>query len=347
MRTRQRIAAAIGTAALSLAVAPANAQRAAAGMPHGTLETITVHGAALEGALEGDSPDREVRVYLPPSYASASGRRYPVVYNLHGYSLTAARWVDFLGAPDAIDAAIASGAVREMIVVMPDAMTLHGGSMYSSSPTTGDWEAFIGENLVDYIDSHYRTLAQRASRGLMGHSMGGYGTLRIAMKYPRVWGSIYAMSACCLSARRYAGPTDAALEKIDTPGEAQALGMGARTTFAASAAWSPNPDKPPFFLNLPSQGGEVQYSVLADWAANAPHAMLSQYVPEMKSFDAIGLEVGLQDTLLNDNATMDALMTRFGIPHRYETYEGDHVNHIAERFVEKALPFFGEHLKFQ
>jgi enterochelin esterase-like enzyme len=347
MLTSNRITATIGAAALMLTVSYACAQPPASGARRGTFETITVHGAALEGALEGDSADREVRVYLPPSYASESGWRYPVVYNLHGYSLTAARWVAFLGAPDSIDAAIASGAVPEMIIVMPDAMTLHGGSMYSASPTTGDWEAFIAENLVDYIDGHYRTLAKRASRGLMGHSMGGYGTLRIAMKYPEVWDSIYAMSACCLSARRFAGPTDAALEKIATVEKAQALGMGQRTTFAASAAWSPNPDNPPFYLNLPSKDGEAQYPVLADWAANAPHAMLSQYIPEMKSFDAIGLEVGRQDTLLNDNATMDALMTRFGIEHSFETYEGDHVNHIAERFVEKALPFFGEHLAFK
>lgn len=314
--------------------------------PTGTLERITVHGASLEGALEGNSADREVFVYLPPSYASSPARHYPVVYNLHGYSLTAERWVGILGAPDSIDAAVAEGA-RELIIVMPDAMTVHGGSMYSSSVTTGDWEAFVAEDLVDYVDGHYRTLASRDSRGLMGHSMGGYGTLRIGMKYPDVFSSLYAMSSCCLSARRFAGPTDAALEELETVEAAQVLGMGSRTTLAASAAWSPNPDNPPLYLDLPTQDGEVRYDVLASWAAGAPHAMIHQYVPELSRYDAIALDVGLQDGLLQDNATMDALMTRYGIDHSYETYEGDHVNRIPGRFVTEALPFFSENLALE
>src|SRR5678809_1349357 len=80
----------------------------------------------------------------------------------------------------------------------PDAFTKYSGSMYSSSPTTGDWEAYIAEDLVGYVDSHYRTIANRMSRGLGGHSMGGYGTIRIGMKRPDVFSSLYIMSACCL-----------------------------------------------------------------------------------------------------------------------------------------------------
>jgi enterochelin esterase-like enzyme len=67
----------------------------------------------------------------------------------------------------------------------------------------------------------------------------------------------------------------------------------------------------------------------------------------MRSFDAVALEVGRQDSLINDNARMDELMTRFGIEHSYETYDGDHVNRVAQRFVENALPFFAEHLAFR
>lgn len=335
LRLRTAVAAAASMAALAAPCAGAQES--------GTIERITVHGASLEGALEGDSADREVLVYLPPAYAAMPEERYPVVYNLHGYGLTAERYAGFLDAPGSIDAALADGA-QDMIVVMPDAMTVHGGSMYSSSVTTGDWEAFIAEDLVAYVDAHYRTLASRDSRGLMGHSMGGYGTLRIGMKYPDVFSSIYAMSACCLSARRLSEESDEALESIETVEEAQSLGMGQRTTFAASAAWSPNPDNPPFYLNLPTQEGEVRYEVLADWAAGAPHAMIHQYVPELERMDAIGLEVGLQDTLLEDNARMHELMASYGIDHVYETYEGDHVNRIAQRFVTEALPFFSRNL---
>lgn len=71
--------------------------------------------------------------------------------------------------------------MQEMILVNPDAFTKYSGSMYSSSPTTGDWETYIAEDLVSYVDRHYRTIANRMSRGLGGHSMGGYGTIRIGM----------------------------------------------------------------------------------------------------------------------------------------------------------------------
>ncbi len=83
----------------------------------------------------------------------------------------------------------------------PDAFTIYNGSMYSSSPTTGDWETFIAQDLVAWVDGHYRTIPDRMSRGLAGHSMGGYGTMRIGMKHPEVFSSLYAMSSCCLTAR--------------------------------------------------------------------------------------------------------------------------------------------------
>ena len=165
--------------------------------PAGKLEQIRVHGAALDGNLSGDDSTRDVFVYLPPSYARDKSRRYPVVYFLHGYTATAAAYVKFLDLPQAADAAIGNG-VQEMIVVLPDAFTKWSGSMYSSSVTTGDWESYVANDLVAYVDSHYRTLAKRESRGLSGHSMGGYGTWRIGMKRPDVFGALYAMSSCCL-----------------------------------------------------------------------------------------------------------------------------------------------------
>ena len=87
-----------------------------------------------------------------------------------------------------------------MIVVLPDSKTRHNGSMYSSSQTTGDFERFVARDLVTFHRrSRYRTLANRTSRGLVGHSMGGYGATRIGMKHADVFGSLYIMSPCCLS----------------------------------------------------------------------------------------------------------------------------------------------------
>src|SRR6266496_629268 len=165
-----------------------------------TVEHIKVHGAYLEGNLEGDAVDRDVFVFLPPSYAKEKSRRYPVVYALHGYSIGAEQWTHEIHVPQTIEGAFAQGA-NEMIVVLPDSKTLHNGSMYSSSVTTGDFERFIAHDLVAYIDAHYRTIPNRLSRGLVGHSMGGYGATRIGMKHADVFGSLYSMSPCCLSPR--------------------------------------------------------------------------------------------------------------------------------------------------
>ncbi len=162
------------------------------------VDHIKVHSKALEGNLLGDSPDRDVFVYLPPSYATNKSQRYPVVYALHGYGLNAEAYLPAFGIPTRVDKDIAAGTAKEMILVNPDSFNKYNGSMYSSSPTNGDWETFITQELVEYIDTHYRTIATRASRGLMGHSMGGYGTFRLGMKYPDVYSSIYAMSSCCL-----------------------------------------------------------------------------------------------------------------------------------------------------
>src|ERR687883_679984 len=176
-----------------------------------TVEHIKVHGTSLEGNLEGDAVDRDVFVFLPPGYARQKSRRYPVVYALHGYSIGAEQWTHEIHVPQTIEGAFALGTA-EMIVVLPDSKTAHNGSMYSSSVTTGDFENFIARDVVSYIDAHYRTVANRLSRGLVGHSMGGYGATRIGMKHPDVFGSLYIMSPCCLSPRA-AGSGDAELEK--------------------------------------------------------------------------------------------------------------------------------------
>src|SRR5215831_7590279 len=189
------------------------------------VERIKVHGKSLEGNLEGDAVDRDVLVFLPPSYAKEKSRRYPVVYALHGYSIGAEQWSKEIHVPQTIEGAFALGA-KEMIVVLPDSKTAHNGSMYSSSVTTGDFEQFIARDLVAYVDAHYRTIPNRLSRGLVGHSMGGYGATRIGMKHSDVFGSLYIMSPCCLSPRQ-AGPANPELEKaleaVKTPEDSAKL----------------------------------------------------------------------------------------------------------------------------
>lgn len=329
----------------------------------GNLERIKVHGASLEGNLEGDNPDRDVVVYLPPSYSKAANRRYPVVYFLHGYSVGVEAYVKMLNLPDMADNAIAAGA-REMILVLPDALTVYSGSMYSNSPTTGDWEGYLSHDLVAYIDSHYRTVADRDSRGLSGHSMGGYGTIRVGMKHPEVFSALYAMSSCCLMnnpapllpapdgarGQGKVSPTapaqSSAARGPAAKGKAPAGGGFGNVLFAQAAAWAPNPMNPPQYFDLPTKDGQIQPLIAAKWAANSPLVMVDQYVPNLKRYRAIAMDVGDKDSLAAMNLDLDKALTRLGIPHVFEQYDGNHGNRVTARFQDNLMPFFSQQLKF-
>jgi len=314
----------------------------------GSMEKIVVHGKSLEGNLEGDSPDRDVFVYLPPSYTKNRSERYPVLYFLHGYLAYAETYVNAMWASDGADKDVAAGTSKEMIIVFPDSHTIYNGSMYSNSPVTGDWEAFITEDLIHYIDSHYRTIANRESRGLAGHSMGGYGTLRIGMKHPELYAAIYPMSSCCLMNNQFVDRAGApAARQANDKGKGKGgRGGGFDTTSALAAAWSPNPMNPPKFFDLPTKDGKVVPEIAAKWIANSPLAMVDQYWTNLKKYKAFKMDVGLQDGLAASNKEMDESLTRLGISHQFETYEGDHTNHVKERWVESVVPFFSNNLSF-
>jgi enterochelin esterase-like enzyme len=311
-----------------------------------TVEHIKIHGTALEGNLEGDAVDRDVLVFLPPSYAADKNRRYPVVYALHGYSIGAEQWSHEIHVPQTIEGAFAQGAT-DMIVVLPDSKTLHNGSMYSSSVTTGDFEQFIAHDVVAYIDAHYRTIPDRMSRGLVGHSMGGYGASRIGMKHPDVFGSLYIMSPCCLSARG-GGPSnpvdEKALDAIKTPADAVGLPSGLRIQLASAAAWSPDPKNPPLYLDLPTKDGVLQPDVIAKWAANAPLAFVDQYIDNLRKYHAIAMDVGDQDNLRIDAGKLHDVFDKYSLVNSFEIYHGTHTSAVADRFQNHVMPFFSRNL---
>ena len=314
-----------------------------------SVEHLKVHGTALEGNLEGDTVDRDVFVFLPPSYAKEKSRRYPVVYALHGYSIGAEQWTHEIHVPQTIEGAFAHG-VQEMIVVIPDSKTVHNGSMYSSSVTTGDFEQFIAHDLVAYVDLHYRTIPKRVSRGLVGHSMGGYGATRIGMKHSDVFGSLYIMSPCCLSPRAPGSlkPEDEkVLESVKTADDSAKLGFFQRAQLATAAAWSPDPKKPPLYLDLPMKDGVVQPEILAKWTANAPLTFVDQYVENLRQYRAISIDVGDQDNLRVDSGKLHDVLDTYGIANDFELYQGTHTSRVADRFQNHVMLFFSKSLCFQ
>jgi enterochelin esterase-like enzyme len=329
-----RLIAAVSLSLLMLVSAPASAR----------VEKITVHGKSLEGNLEKNSADRTVLVLLPPSYDTAKTRRYPVLYFLHGYNSQAEGTVEWTKMEQRQLAAI-NATGREFIVVAPDTDTLMSGSMYSNSPTVGNFEDFIAKDLIAYIDSHYRTVAKRESRGLFGHSMGGYGTLRIAMHHPELFRAIYALDPCCLLPRQITAEQSQKYEGL-TPEQVAKGDFGIRTTYAVAAAWSPDPNKPPFYVDLPTTNGVLDPLVIAEWYANAPVAMVPQFLPALKSLDGIGMETGSKDFVKTDVEAMHAQLLKFGIAHDWYFHDGDHGSKVSEDLEKIVFPFFVKHLVF-
>ena len=320
----------------------------------GTVERIKVHGKGLEGNLEGDSPDREVSVYLPASYKKDTKRRYPVVYFLHGFTDDDAKWYGFqkhwINLPRIVDSVFAAGGAKEMIIVTPNAYTRYQGSMYSNSVTTGNWEDYVAKELVAYVDAHYRTLSQAQSRGLAGHSMGGYGTMRIGQKYPEIFSSLYLLSPCCMTPGNNIPNNPEAIAKVEavqTIADFEKADFFTKATFASAAAWSPNPTKTPLYVDLPIKNGQPEPLVLAKWSANMPLATLDQYIFNLRKIKAIAFDAGNKDeSIAASIKELDKALDNYGIKHMYEEYQGDHINRIGERIGQKMLLFFSDNLLF-
>lgn len=259
----------------------------------GTLVYETIWSRSLEANLIGDGAARNVLIYLPPGYATETASRYPVIYFLHGYNDTNTVWRDGLFGdfklPGSVDRLIAGGKIEEMILVMPDGRNAYGGSFYVNSPVTGNWEDFVAWELVAHVDSTYRSIPHSASRGIAGHSMGGYGAIRLAMRNPDVFSVVYGVSACCLAMVGDVGTDNPAWRKTLTVRRREELaGLDAypRGLIGLGAALSPNLDRPPFFANLPFQleNGEVRpnQETYEKWSAGFPTGMLAEFADKVK-----------------------------------------------------------------
>jgi S-formylglutathione hydrolase FrmB len=166
----------------------AEAVRAVQGQPAGatSLDCSQIQSAILGRAVS-------YCVALPAEYAS-SNKRYPVLYYLHGMFENERSWAE-RGGKDILDGMLAKGQLGPFLMVMPDA----GKTFYVNSfDGKVRYEDFFIQELVPYVDQHYRTIAQPAERGILGISMGGYGALHLAMSHPDIFGSVSAQSAALL-----------------------------------------------------------------------------------------------------------------------------------------------------
>jgi S-formylglutathione hydrolase FrmB len=333
----------------------ASAPTAATAGTTGRVITQAVHGTGLEHTVTGESADRSVTVYLPPGYDS-SAKRYPVVYLLHGIGGTDVEWVEskdpWASIQSLMDHGIAAGLLQEMIIVMPNEHTNRFGSFYTNSAATGRWEDFTTQELVAYIDRKYRTLARVESRGIAGHSMGGYGALKLGMKHADVYSVVYGMNPALVG---WGGdltalnPAYIEATKAKSYDEIQPPNYAAGIVTVAQA-FSPNPQRPPFYVDLPYREvdgkavpAEPAFSL---WEANFIENMVPKYQANLQHLRGLRFDSGYADEfqfIPPNSRALSLKLTTYGIEHTFEEYNGDHRNRLwgpTGRLYTQMLPYF-------
>lgn len=322
----------------------------------GKLITDVVHIPALEGNLVGDATKRSIIIYLPPSYETLLEKRYPVLYLLHGgRGFTNTTWIGGgylvgFNIKNVMDRLITNGKLHEMIIVMPDTNSKrYLGTLYTNTPVLGNYEDYLTRNLIEYVDSHYRTLPQSASRGIAGHSLGGYGAIYLAMKHPETYAAVYGHESSALEFDEYVPSyysnflSAVKVTNTQDMAEFQKATSNIKVRFAFPASFSPNPNNPPFFVDWPWElvGGELKRiePIWKKWLQFEPVTMIAHLKENLLRLRAIKFDAATGGNINTARAFHQAL-TNTGIPHVFEEFQGGHFEQTAERVEAEILPFF-------
>ncbi|WP_242118897.1 alpha/beta hydrolase [Aestuariivivens sediminicola] len=323
----------------------------------GRIESTVLKSEALIN-IGGEDPNRKLTIYLPPNY-DRENKNYPVVYYLPGIGMPNEWMMDQL--QPIIENAIAINDIEPVILVIPDHYTLYQGSYFSNSSLIGDWITFTKKEVVDYMDSNYRTIAKKESRALVGWSSGGFGALKIGMQSSEVFSNIYALSPGLLILSDEFAPNSTSykeLEDIDDPERLQKEWIGIPNVLVASGrAFAPNPNNPPYFADFPTRFVDgkkiIDEEVLIKWNSELPYNMIENYMTELRSLTSLKLEWGRNDDFKNVVSSCRAFskkLENLEIDHIAEEYNGTHFNRIfgtSGRLAKDMLPFLNDHLSFE
>jgi enterochelin esterase-like enzyme len=323
----------------------------------GKLEDVRVHVASIKRNLLGDSPDKRVLIYLPPSYDGAKNKRYPTLYILHGFSLGSSLLDDWGEVTkEWMDKLVAAGQIQEMIVVIPNGQDAYRGGFYTNSEVAGGYEDYIVKDLVAYVDSHYRTIPDAASRGVGGHSMGGYGAFVLGMKHPDVFSATYSLSPCCMGFVGDLTSSNSAWREtlaLKSRNDVEAAVKGEKfyvvALLAMSVAFSPDAKAAPLLADEPYslRGGKLvpNAGVIAKWEAHFPVNLVDKYRDSLLKLRGIWLDYGTKDEFTHIPIATSELsnkLAKAGIPHTFEVFDGTHDSKAPERVGTKMLPYFSQ-----
>jgi len=253
-----------------------------AGVPRGTVSEVRFRSRALAATEHFD-------IYLPPGYAAAAaaGRRFPVLYLLHGFPGQPRVFVDAGAIGVDADVMIARRAIRPAILVMPAGPKgyFHGDTEWANA-SAGRWMDEVLE-IVRLVDRRYATLRDRQHRGLAGLSEGGYGAINIALRHLGLFSIAQSWSGYFRQTRSsvFAHATPAAI-LANSPVD-YVPAMAPRIRRLGFRAWlyqgrvdtSPPADMTRFGDELHAAGAEVHYGFFrgghdwALWRRQLPHML--------------------------------------------------------------------------
>ena len=194
---------AVGTSTASAAVST--------GTPLATTRGVIQHGMVQAGTINSTilGERRPFLIYLPPGY-NAGTRRYPVVYLLHGAPGNYKDWQSAAGIDKTLDALISVGRIPPLIAVLPDGNGgFFGGDTEWANSGSGKRairvEDYLTQEVVPYIDTHYRTRADRSHRAIGGLSTGGFGATNVTLHHPDMFGYAFGLSGNYLAVRTWTG----------------------------------------------------------------------------------------------------------------------------------------------
>jgi S-formylglutathione hydrolase FrmB len=279
----------------------------------GRIDEHVISSELLRDNPLGDPAERPLLVYTPPGYDNDPGRRYPAVYVIQGYTGHVAMWHNRSPYrqpfPETADAVFARGEAPAALVVYVDAWTRYGGSQFVDSPGTGRYHSYLCDEVVPWVDGHYRTLAAAPHRGIMGKSSGGFGAMITPMLRPDLFGALATHAGDALYEYSYIPEFAKATRHLrDYDGDIWRWwdGFTSRTSFTrpedhellmllgVSACFSANKDGS---VELPFDPatGQLRPDVWQRWLDWDPVRMAPRYAEALAGQRGIWIDAGVRD----------------------------------------------------